>query len=229
MTDNRDILLHIDTALDTAHCALSKNGVLLNFRSNTRQYDHAAWLHPAIDALLKENDINGHQMAAISVTEGPGSYTGLRVSMAAAKGLCYAWQLPLITVSSLRLLAMAALETAPGATVIYPMIDARRMEVFMAGYNNTLHETMPPAAVVLNEQTAARLIAPNTFFCGNGAFKMAGLGADDHSIINTPYGAEHHVLTAFKMFAEKMFTNVAYCEPLYAKPVYTTAINSGGQ
>ncbi|HET6995198.1 MAG TPA: tRNA (adenosine(37)-N6)-threonylcarbamoyltransferase complex dimerization subunit type 1 TsaB, partial [Chitinophagaceae bacterium] len=104
------VLLNIDTALDTASVCLSGDGEQLGFLANERQKEHAAWLHTAIRDLLKTQSIDTGQLSAVAVSIGPGSYTGLRIGLSAAKGLCYALGIPLITVGTLEVMAFAAKE-----------------------------------------------------------------------------------------------------------------------
>jgi tRNA threonylcarbamoyladenosine biosynthesis protein TsaB len=100
-------ILNIDTAVDTASVCLAKNGESLQLTTNENQKDHAAWLHPAITELLNKNGIAMKDIEAVAITIGPGSYTGLRVGLATAKGLCYAMNIPLITLSTLEMMAFA--------------------------------------------------------------------------------------------------------------------------
>src|SRR5574343_439289 len=120
------IILNIDCAQETAAVGIARDGECLAMRSNAQQTDHASWIHLAIKELFAETGISLTQTNAVAVTSGPGSYTGLRVGMATAKGFCYALQKPLICVPTLEMMAYAARHTT--ATLICPMIDARRME-----------------------------------------------------------------------------------------------------
>src|SRR5438270_3192396 len=103
------MILTIDTATDQASVCLSQNGNVLATSINDNQKDHATWIQVAINTLLKEQGFSMQQLKAVAVTEGPGSYTGLRVGMATAKGLCFALQIPLITVNTLKVMACAAI------------------------------------------------------------------------------------------------------------------------
>ena len=103
------LILNIDTAVEGASVGLAQDATTVAFRENPSQTDSAAWLHVAIKELLQENNYSLQQVDAVAVSAGPGSYTGLRVGMAAAKGLCYAAGLPLITISTLQMMAVAAL------------------------------------------------------------------------------------------------------------------------
>ena len=119
------ILLHIDTALETASVCLSDNEKVIGLAINEKQKDHAAWLHPAILDLVQAAGLTVSDIEAIGISIGPGSYTGLRIGLSAAKGLCYALNIPLITVDTLYMMAHAIEEN--NADFICPLIDARRM------------------------------------------------------------------------------------------------------
>src|ERR1044072_1080141 len=129
------IILSIDTATDQAIVSLSREGSVVGTLENNAQKDHAAWIQMAINTLLQKHGYTMQQLQAIAITAGPGSYTGLRVGMATAKGLCFALQIPLITINTLHAMAYAAIDQL-GSEVAHmapplcycPMIDARRME-----------------------------------------------------------------------------------------------------
>ena len=103
-------ILLIDTAVTTASVCLARNGEKISLRSNESQKDHAAWIHTAIKEDLTEGKSNIQSHSAVALSNGPGSYTGLRVGLSTAKGICYAARIPLITVNTLLLMAMAAKE-----------------------------------------------------------------------------------------------------------------------
>ena len=130
-------VLHIDTAGQTASIAISANDTVLVEKLNANQFDHASWIHTALQEAMREANLSLEKIDAISVTIGPGSYTGLRVGLSTAKGLCYALEKPLITIPTLQL--MASVIECDTNTWICPMIDARRMEVYYALYDQTLN------------------------------------------------------------------------------------------
>src|SRR5688572_7790636 len=105
----KELILNMDTSMPVASISLSMHGRSVAMLKNDLQKDHAAWLHPAIEQMLRENSFGLKQLDAIAVTAGPGSYTGLRVSMAAAKGFCYILKIPLILINTLEVMAFSAL------------------------------------------------------------------------------------------------------------------------
>lgn len=217
------LILNIDTALETATVSLVMDGKLISAASSTDQKDHASWLHPAIHGVLQQNEINLHQLDAIAVSIGPGSYTGLRVGLSAAKGLCFALHIPLITIGTLEILA----ETARGEAIdlVCPLIDARRMEVFTAIYDKSMTLLEPPHALILNDRSFSHILEKHpVIFFGSGSKKLQPL-------INNPHAAfkpDGSVTEAFarlsqKSLEENKFADLAYSEPLYIKEFHTTA------
>jgi tRNA threonylcarbamoyladenosine biosynthesis protein TsaB len=217
-------LLHIDTATEYAGTCISSNGIVLGKKENNDPKNHGAFLQPAIQALCSEVGISLTRIDAVSVTAGPGSYTGIRVGMASAKGICFALNKPLITINTLAVIAHAAKinATQKDNYLIYPMIDARRMEVFMGVYNDTLEEQSPPYSFVIEENYLQTLpIEKHIIFCGNGAEKITPTTTSlSYAIDNKPHQIEHAVLLAEKAFSRKQFADLAYSEPLYAKDFY---------
>ncbi|MEO6611557.1 MAG: tRNA (adenosine(37)-N6)-threonylcarbamoyltransferase complex dimerization subunit type 1 TsaB [Chitinophagaceae bacterium] len=215
------LILNIDTALETASVCLARDGKSLDLLVNPDQKEHAAWLHPAIDALLKKNGFYYAQLEAVAVSIGPGSYTGLRVGLASAKGLCYALNIPLIAISTLKMMAMAVKEEA--MDLICPLIDARRMEVFAAVYDQKLGEKISPHALIIDENSFSALLSENKIlFCGSGSKKLQPLLSGTTAFFsNTPANAAHLAQLSLDHFSIKSFANLVYTEPLYIKEFYS--------
>lgn len=207
--------------METASVCLSEDHKNLGLSQNAAQRDHAAWLHPAIAALLKETGTGFGQLQAIAISEGPGSYTGLRVGMSAAKGLCYALRLPLLTVSTLRMMTEAI--DAPASEILCPMIDARRMEVFTAMYNRKGEEVLPPANLILDENSFSAVLDKHTVsFFGNGSKKWKTIC--QHRQAQFPEvqaHAGHMIKLALAKYERKEFADLAYAEPYYGKDFYS--------
>ena len=215
------LILNIDTALDTASVCLSEDGNVLEISFSDNQKDHVSWLHTEIAELLQKS---GHQIKdlnAIAVSIGPGSYTGLRVGLAAAKGFCYALQIPLITINSLKIIAFAVKDEA--IDIICPLIDARRMEVFTAVYDKALREKISPHAMVVDEKSfASFLLSGKVLYCGNGVKKLQPIISNSNAIFsNTIADASHLSRLSFNCYNNKEFADLAYAEPLYIKEFYS--------
>lgn len=219
------LILNIDTALDNASVCLSREADPLHLLVNENQKDHAAWLHPAINSLLQEQQCRLQDLDAIAVSIGPGSYTGLRIGLSAAKGFCYALSIPLIAVGTLPVMACAVQEESDA--LICPMIDARRMEVFTALFDSRLNEKMTAKALVLNETSFENELADSAIlFCGSGSSKFQPLVRHPHARFSkTTHNATHLGKLSYSFFTKKWLAPLAYTEPLYIKEFYSPAVN----
>jgi tRNA threonylcarbamoyladenosine biosynthesis protein TsaB len=219
-----NLILNIDTALEQASICLAKDGVALQLSTNETPKAHASWLQAAVVDLLKKSGHSLGQLSAVSVSIGPGSYTGLRVGLASAKGFCYALKIPLITVGTLEMIAFAAKDGATG--LICPMIDARRMEVFTALYDKELTEISAPGVMILDETSFADLLsAHKILFCGNGSKKLQLLISGNNVLFSDLSGnASHLAFLSHKRFQQKEFAQLASAEPLYIKEFYSPAL-----
>ena len=219
-------ILNIDTAVQTASICLAKNEKNIAVKINSSQNDHASWLQAAIVSLLLEHEVQMKDLAAIAVSAGPGSYTGLRVGMATAKGLCYALQIPLILISTLRMMAVSALKEK--ADFFCPMIDARRMEVFTAVFDESLKEIEAPRNQILSVTSFQNLLEQGqVVFFGNGSikFKTAAATHPNAFFKNIETTAVQMAGLAFEKLSKKDFPNLAYSEPFYGKEFYSPAFN----
>jgi tRNA threonylcarbamoyladenosine biosynthesis protein TsaB len=223
------LILNIDTATEKAGIALTQDGRVFGTAVNDQQKDHAAWIQVAIRDLLESTGYKMKDLKAVAVTAGPGSYTGLRVGMASAKGICYALQIPLITGNTLRVMAYAAIEQLKSLAVekklwLCPMIDARRMEVFAAVYDDGLQVIMPPAALVLEDVSfKEQLNNHRIVFFGNGSDKWKPVCSHPNAMFR-----EWELLLAPSLgklaterFSAEKFADLAYEIPVYLKEFYT--------
>jgi len=197
---------------------------------NQDQKNHASFLQPAIQTIIKPSMFNIQPLNAVSVIAGPGSYTGLRVGLASAKGLCYALNIPLITLNTLEVMTMAAINSSThqpisSSTLFCPMIDARRNEVFTAVYNQQLQILMDPSVLILNENSFESFFQHHTVvFFGSGSAKWEAICTNvnmihcDHVIPMV----DAQVQLAYKKYQKRDFANMAYAEPDYLKNVYTS-------
>jgi tRNA threonylcarbamoyladenosine biosynthesis protein TsaB len=217
------LVLNIDTAVNAASVCLAKDGKVLSLAKNEDQKDHASWLHVAIKEIFSANNLDITTVDAIGVMAGPGSYTGLRIGMATAKGICYALNKPLITLNTLLVMAYAAKEVK--TDLLCPMIDARRMEVFTALYTKELVIVKEPAAITLNENSFVdELVTKTICFFGNGADKFSKLINNNRAVFSkVGFDASSMVQLTEKKFQQKQFADLAYAEPVYLKEFYTPA------
>jgi tRNA threonylcarbamoyladenosine biosynthesis protein TsaB len=217
-------ILNIDTAVTTASVCLANNDQPVGFTFNPSQKDHAAWIHQAIKDLVNEAGISLQELDAIAISAGPGSYTGLRVGMATAKGLCYALLKPLITVNTLQMMAVAAL--GEPTELLCPMIDARRMEVFTAIYNKSLEEMLPPTNLILDQQSFHSILSHHSVsFFGNGSEKFKNISQNANAHFKMiEINSKHMAGLAFNKLQKKDFANLAYTEPYYGKDFHLATV-----
>ncbi|MFM2145548.1 MAG: tRNA ((37)-N6)-threonylcarbamoyltransferase complex dimerization subunit type 1 TsaB [Bacteroidota bacterium] len=213
------LILNIDTSLEAAGLYLAKDGVVLKQAVNEKQSDHARWIHAAIEQLMAGSGLTLSQLDAIAVTAGPGSYTGLRVGMATAKGLCYALGKPLITESTLKVMAAAAYRSTDFSDCVCPMIDARRMEVFTAIYGPGLTEMMPPRAQILPSDIFLEVLdEKKCLFLGTGLKKWRSVcGLKNAYFYDEALDLSILTSLTYQKFLNGAYTNLAYAEPLYLK------------
>ncbi len=214
-------ILNIETATKNCSVSLAKNGETILCKEIAEQgYSHAEKLHVFIEEILKETKIGYADLTAIAVSKGPGSYTGLRIGVSTAKGLCYALGIPLIAVDTLQVMAKQALSVINyDGGYIVPMIDARRMEVYSAVYDGSLNRINDVQAEILTEESYAD--KPETFyFIGDCQEKCQTVlkGTNFHflSEIVFPSANEMSALSYAK-FLKNDFEDVAYFEPFYLK------------
>jgi tRNA threonylcarbamoyladenosine biosynthesis protein TsaB len=187
---------------------------------------HISQLSVLIDDLLQSAGFTYTDLDALAVSRGPGSYTGLRVGYATAKGLCLGLDIPLIEVGTLHSIAWGMRQNTLSKVDLYvPMIDARRMEVYSAFYDKNLFEVRPPHAWVLDEKDLRSLIDryKTVAFGGNAAFKVAKTGLevinDNNLVISSiECNSAYLIHPAWEIYQSGHFANTAYCEPAYLKP-----------
>ncbi len=214
------LVLFIDTALEKAIAGISMAEHLLSIRENEKQNEHAAFIQPAIHQMFSELNYNINDIDVVGITSGPGSYTGLRVGMATAKGICYALKKPLVAASTLEVLATAAIEKFPEFDLYCPMIDARREEVYTALFNKDMQIVTAPQALILNEQSFAQELQQNKIlFFGNGASKLGKfLPTNGNGYLEKiAYQPRHLAQIFFNRFKSSQFLDLAYAEPFYIK------------
>ena len=222
------IILNIDTSIETASVSIAKDGAIIASVKNAIQKEHAGFLHIAIRDLLLQSSLELKQMDAIAVTIGPGSYTGLRVGMASAKGLCYALNKPFITIGTLNALTVAAInktkEDTPGYDLFCPMIDARRLEVYTAIFDKDMNEIIAPCAMVLNNNSFEDLLKSNNIlFVGSGAKKWSNLIESAKASFLNEIDASNAISNlSYTKLKHKDFTDLSYSEPLYVKDFFST-------
>jgi tRNA threonylcarbamoyladenosine biosynthesis protein TsaB len=218
------LILNIDTATESAIISISEKDKIIDSVTNSNQKDHASFLQPAIKNLLQKADLSINKLNAIAVTAGPGSYTGLRVGMASAKGLCYALKIPMITINTLEVMALSSIKQIQDQSALYcPMIDARRMEVFTAVYDHHLTEIVKPCSMILDNGSFKDMLETNKiYFSGSGALKLKHILDNKNTIfIDNEMAPDAMAQLAYENYIKKNFANVSYASPVYLKEFYT--------
>ena len=223
------LLLHIDTATEHASVCISKGSNVLELTESREQKNHAGFVQPAIEYLVNKTGFSLAGFDAISVTAGPGSYTGLRVGLASAKGICYALQKPLILINTLEVMAQAILsyheavsEPLNPLSFLCPLIDARRMEVFTATYDTSLQQISPPYAAILEEDSFSQLLDKQpVIFSGSGMQKLKNLLSNKQAVYcPVQHNATDLAKRALIAYQSGSFADLAYAVPLYVKEFF---------
>lgn len=219
-------ILLIDTSTSVCSVGISSNGKLIEFVDIDEANIHASRLTLLINDLLVRTGFDISDLSAVAVGKGPGSYTGLRIGVSTAKGICYAADIPLIAVNSLHALALGFCEDYPDLCTdpdvfLAPMIDARRMEVYRSIYNGKLEELVGTEAIIMDSQSF-EWIEPKQkiYLFGNGADKLNDLYAESKNIIIIPdFRSSAKYMSSFseKAFLQADFVDLAYFEPYYLK------------
>lgn len=211
------LLLNIETATRNCSVSLAKNGETLICKEIAEQnFSHAEKLHVFIEDICNEVGVSLNDLQAVAVSQGPGSYTGLRIGVSAAKGFCYALSVPLIAIDTLLVLAKK-IQASEG--VIIPMIDARRMEAYTAVFNSNYEKVRATDAEIIDSDSYKNIDGP-IHLIGDGAMKFQSVLTDSkfkfYSEIEFPSAKEMSLLS-FNKYKNEDFVDVAYFEPFYLK------------
>ena len=229
-------ILCLETSTKVCSVGLGKKGVLLQIQeSNESNYSHSENLTVYIEQICDKVNVYLKEIDAVAVSKGPGSYTGLRIGVSAAKGLCYALNKPLIAINSLEAMALRVKMQTENKKELNrffcPMLDARRMEVYCALYDSQLKEVIPTCAKIIDETTVETVFMPYLenkksiiYFFGEGAEKCkAYLNHPQIDFIDNIQDSSQYMLPlAEKKFIENKFEDVAYFEPFYLKDFVST-------
>ncbi|MDR1984820.1 MAG: tRNA (adenosine(37)-N6)-threonylcarbamoyltransferase complex dimerization subunit type 1 TsaB [Prevotellaceae bacterium] len=219
-------ILNIETGTSICSVALSQGRRIIALRESDGDIAHAVKLSTFIDEIMNEEHLQIADLDAIAISEGPGSYTGMRIGVSTAKGLCFGANKPLIAVGSLQSLTKLAIEkTKPELEILMcPMIDARRMEVYTALFDNSANMINQISAQIVNENTYSELLKTHKImFFGNGAEKCKSVINSTNAIfVDIKASAKGMIDIASEKFAKSDFVDIAYFEPLYLKDFVVT-------
>lgn len=227
MKKDKAYILAIETSTEACSVALSENGKTILSEEIDQPKAHASMLAVLIEKILTKAELKASDLAAVAVSEGPGSYTGLRVGVSTAKGICYAAGVPLVSVDTLEILALKAkdhfLENGMAfdeGTRIVPMIDARRMEVYTATFSGNMDKLTETDALILNQDIFSKLLKESThvIFTGDGAEKSKAVINDPKAVFLPAFPtADFMAEPAFRAYEKSEFEDIAYFEPRYLK------------
>lgn len=212
------VILCLETSTTNCSVSIVKNdGVIALKEMNSKRFSHSEQLHSFINELLAQEELTTKDLSAVSISKGPGSYTGLRIGVSAAKGIAYALDIPLISVSTLLCLAK---QVDVNEGLIVPMLDARRMEVYSEVFDANLNAVRDIKAEILDEQSFKKELEHNeVHFIGTGVEKFEGVCNHPNAIFHYKKlpSAKEQFFIAKRKFDEKIFEDVAYFEPFYLK------------
>ena len=216
-------ILHIETSTKNCSVSIAKSGELISLKEiNNGAYSHSEMLHPLIKEALLESKLTIKEIEAIAVGKGPGSYTGLRIGISAAKGLCFANDIPLISINSLEILAHS---TTIDKGYIIPMIDARRMEVYSAIYDESYTLIRETKADIIDEHSFCDKLQNHTvYFLGDGAEKCKETIVHKNAVFikNAFPSAKEMTQLSYEKYKENNTEDIAYFEPFYLKNFVAT-------
>lgn len=221
-------ILCIETSTTVCSVAFGNENGLIVHKEENAGYTHAENLHVFIDEVIKESGLSRKDIDAVAVGKGPGSYTGLRIGVSAAKGIAYALNIPLISMNTLMNLCVGAKKQIQDKEIILcPMLDARRMEVYTALYNQLLEELASTNALIITNESLDELCSKgNIVLFGDGANKCTELIKENSKISlleNIIPSALNMIEYSIDQYSKKQFEDVAYFEPFYLKEFFTGA------
>lgn len=225
------LILHIESATQVCSVALSQSGELIGLRESTDKNVHSSLITVFIDELMKAAGLTYPSLDAVAVSQGPGSYTGLRIGVSTAKGICYALEKPLIAIGTLESIASgmkssqgtpSQISGTPSLKILFcPMIDARRMEVYSALFDSNMVPVREVRAEIINEDSFSEYFKDHIiFFAGDGSDKcqpVLGHHENARFLKNFYPSAKYMIDLAESKFNRSEFENVAYFEPFYLK------------
>ncbi|WP_108246272.1 tRNA (adenosine(37)-N6)-threonylcarbamoyltransferase complex dimerization subunit type 1 TsaB [Muricauda brasiliensis] len=212
-------ILHLETATTNCSVSIAKDGEMLVLKeNNAANYSHSEQLHVFIKEALEEASLSFSDLDAVAISKGPGSYTGLRIGVSSAKGLCFSLDIPLISVPTLQSMAHQV-DIKPGELVI-PVLDARRMEVYSCVYNASYKEVRETRAEIIEEASFSEFVSDSkVYIIGSGAEKIRGVLEHPNFIFNESVvpSAKDMIQIALQKYQSNEFEDVAYFEPYYLK------------
>ena len=221
-------ILNIESSSTNCSVSLSKNGELLSLKEkNDEKYSHSTKLHLYIEGVLKQQNIDIKDLSAIAVSKGPGSYTGLRIRVAAAKGLCFSLDITLISMSTLLVLSK---KIKIDSGLIIPVLDARRDEVYSAIFDSQYNVIEKDSPTIINSESFSQYSKKNKlYFIGSGQQKCKELIKTNNNLnfykTDELPSSKEMALLSYEKYSNSEFEDIAYFEPAYLKNFILDSIN----
>jgi len=213
------LILNLETATTNCSVSIAKDGITLAIKEhNTPNYSHAEQLHVFIQEVLVEASISLSELNAVAISKGPGSYTGLRIGVSAAKGLCFSLDIPLISIATLK--SMATQSISEEVNFIIPLLDARRMEVYSRVFDGQCNSVRETRAEIIDENSFQEYLKNGkVLLMGPGTQKCTTVLKNNNLVYDTSVypSAEQLAKLSFNKFQKSDFEDVAYFEPYYLK------------
>jgi tRNA threonylcarbamoyladenosine biosynthesis protein TsaB len=224
------LILNIETSTEICSVSISKDGKCIALKMigaseiETGRGSHSKLLAPFMKELLEQNNVLPENLDALAVSSGPGSYTGLRIGVSTCKGFCFGANLPLIAINTLQIMANMAEHSMNDYDLYVPMIDAKRMEVYTAIFDEKVRFISNVEAKVIDENSFAEFKSKKVAFFGNGSDKCEDILRSDNFLFlkNIYPSAEYMGSFAEQYFNENKFVDLVYFEPFYLKEFVTT-------
>lgn len=226
------LILHIETATDVCSVAIANESGLIDLCETAEGRSHASILTVFVEELLQKNKIRVSDLHAIAVSMGPGSYTGLRIGVSVAKGLCYGADIPMIALPTLQCMVFGFFRqhkektfATSDDTWYCPMVDARRLEVYTAFFNNQGMFTSEISAQIINEHSFEEILSKHmVYFFGNGSDKCSSIITHPNArfIAGLNPSAQDMVALSQELYLKQEFKDIAYFEPFYLKDFVAT-------
>ena len=213
------IILNIETSTDICSICISKDGTVLSMKETERSYSHSEVIAVFIDECIKEAGLKMSDLDAVSVSQGPGSYTALRIGASTAKGICFALSIPLISIGTLEALSKSVLSRAESNDIVIPMIDARRKEVYHCIFTHEGQLLVKVSPIILDENTFKEYAQyDKILFCGDGVSKSKDiLELENSYFYDEECSAKHMIKLSEEKFHHNQFEDISYYEPFYYK------------
>lgn len=222
-------ILQIDSSHSVCSVSLAKDGQLFSHKETHEPNAHSRLLSVFVDEMLRENRVEAQELSAVAISQGPGSYTGLRIGASFAKGLCFGLNIPFIAIDTLEAMAhwfsASAQSTIDETDTICPMIDARRMEVYTEILSSSLEIITPATAKIIDDESfKEELSSGKVHFFGNGADKCSSVITNTNAHFHPDFQHSSRGMTSlvWQKYTQKEFSDIAYFEPFYLKDFVAT-------